>query len=363
MATDADPSTPERAETDESLRLERERADLAIAAGKAAAEQDADVVVARAREHADEILDSARDTADEVIDQGGPRAHARAALDQARELEDEAVREERAAADESLRRERAENKLLLATLLPLERHKTDRRLLTERARADEDLANRDDFLGMVSHDLRSLLGGIVMSASLLAERGGNEESDETVAEAMRIQRYAARMNRLISDLTDVASIDAGKLAMRSVPGDLVTVIEETVATLQSSADAKGVALEIDAVGGRLPARFDPDRMLQVLMNLVSNAIKFTAAGGRITLRGERRGGELRIAVVDTGSGIPADLREAVFERFWQAGSNDRRGLGLGLYISRCIVEAHGGTIGVESTPGVGSTFLVTVPAS
>jgi signal transduction histidine kinase len=363
MAPDPDQSSPERSETDESLRLERQRADLAISAGKAAAEQDADVVVARAREHADEILDSARDTADEVIEQGGPRAQARAALDVAREREDEAVREERAAADESVRRERAENKQLLARLLPLERDKTDRRLLTERARADEDLANRDDFMNMVSHDLRSLLGGIVMSASLLAERGPEAGGDETAAEAARIQRYAARMNRLIGDLTDVASIDAGKLSMRPTPGDLAGVMAEAVATFQAAAEAKGVSLRVDPAGGRLPARFDGDRMLQVLINLVSNAIKFTPAGGRVTLRGERRGDQLRVAVVDSGAGIPDHLREAVFERFWQVTSNDRRGLGLGLYISRCIVEAHGGSIAIETTSGDGSTFVVTVPAT
>jgi signal transduction histidine kinase len=216
---------------------------------------------------------------------------------------------------------------------------------------------------MVSHDLRSLLGGIVMSASLLVERGAGAGGDETVAEATRIQRYAARMNRLIGDLTDVASIDAGKLSLELARGDLATIMTEAVATLQVAADAKGVALEVAPGGGALPARFDPDRMLQVLLNLVNNAIKFTPAGGRVTLRGEHCGEEVRIAVVDSGAGIPAHLCEAVFERFWQAGSNDRRGLGLGLYIARCIARAHGGTIAVESMVGRGSTFLVTVPAA
>ena len=100
----------------------------------------------------------------------------------------------------------------------------------------------------------------------------------------------------------------------------------------------------------------------MLANVVSNAIKFTPQGGRIRLRGDRGGDEIRLSVSDTGSGIPGELLEAVFERFWQVGKNDRRGLGLGLYIARCIVEAHGGRMWAESEPGEGSTFVFTVPS-
>ena len=104
-------------------------------------------------------------------------------------------------------------------------------------------------------------------------------------------------------------------------------------------------------------------MLQVLANLVTNAIKFTPKGGEVRLRSERVGDQLRVSIRDTGHGIPTAMLDSVFQRFWQAGKDDRRGLGLGLYISRSIVEAHGGKIWAESELGVGSTFCFTLPAS
>ena len=113
----------------------------------------------------------------------------------------------------------------------------------------------------------------------------------------------------------------------------------------------------------LTTEFDHDRMLQVLANLISNAIKFTPEGGGIRVRGERTGDWLRLTVGDTGVGIPDTMLESVFERFWQVGENDRRGLGLGLYIARYIVQAHGGTIWAESKVGEGSTFCFTLPKS
>ena len=350
----------EREQTDESLRMEREKTDHALAE-RQAAEENSDLVVQHARESADAVLTEARAKADERLE-GSPHAERCATLAEERGLEDEALQDERASADESLRREREENARVLSRLLPLEREKTDRFLLTERARSDVALSNRDNFLGLVSHDLRNLLGGIVMSAELLAARApDNEEGTQTVETAARIQRYAARMNRLIGDLIDVASIDAGKLAITPVPGDAATLIAEAVETFQAAASAKGIALQTEIVEGPLLAEFDHDRMLQVLANVIANAIKFTSQGGRIRVRGECAGDELRFSISDTGSGIPGNMLEAIFERFWQIGKDDRRGVGLGLYISRCIVEAHGGKIWAESTLGEGSRLCFTLP--
>jgi signal transduction histidine kinase len=355
-----DEASAEREQTNESLRMEREKTDRALAE-RQAAEEDSDLAVQQARESADAVLTEARAKADERLE-ASPHGETCTTLAEERVLEDEALQEERASADELLRRERDENARVLSRLLPLEREKTDRFLLTERARSDVALSNRDNFLGLVSHDLRNLLGGIVISTELLSARAPeNEEGAQTLVTTARIQRYAARMNRLIGDLLDVASIDAGKLAIKPAPGDTAALIAEAVDTFQAAASEKGISLQTEIVEGPLLAEFDHDRMLQVLANIIANAIKFTSRGGSIRVRGECAGDELRFSISDTGTGIPGDMLEAVFERFWQVGKNDRRGVGLGLYISRCIAEAHGGRIWAESTLGEGSRFCFTLP--
>jgi len=354
-------ASAERDQTDESLRREREKTDRALAE-RHAAEEDSDQVVHRARESADAVLTEARAKADQRLDDALPHVAADSTLAEERVQEDEALQDERASADEILRRERSENARVLSRLLPLEREKTDRFLLTERARSDDALANRDNFLGLVSHDLRNLLSGIVMTAELLSAKAlENEDGRQTLEATARIQRYAARMNRLIGDLVDVASIDAGKLAVTPAPGDAAALIVEAVEPFQAAASAKGISLQTETAERPLPAELDHDRMLQVFANTIANAIKFTSQGGTVRVRGERAGDELRFSISDTGSGIPGNMLEAIFERFWQVGKNDRRGVGLGLYISRCIVEAHGGRIWAESKPGEGTCIIFTLP--
>jgi signal transduction histidine kinase len=362
MNSEAKAPRPERDETDESLRTERKNSDHVIAEGRTDVEEHADAVVERAREHADAVLDAARDKADQRLETAEPVAEAREVVARERAREDEVVQQERAAADRRVHRQRVEEARTLARLLPMEREKTDRFLLTERARSDDALAHRDDFMGMVSHDLRNLLSGIVMNAMLLSEEA--TESDEgrrTVAGMKRIERYAARMKRLIGDLVDVVSIDAGKLAMEPQPVDASALITEAVDVFAQAASQGGITLESRTIGPAVVAELDHERMLQVLANLITNALKFTPRGGRVVVRGERVEDELRFSVSDTGAGIPGDMLEAVFERFTQVGKNDQRGLGLGLYISRCIVDAHGGRIWVESKLGEGSAFNFTIP--
>lgn len=363
---------PERDQTDESLRVERERADQAVAARHEKAVQHADAIVDRARGNADAVLSvargnadavlgEARDTADRSRDPDAGRAE-RAILREARGVADDALRDERDTADAILSDERKQQARAMHDFLPLERESTDHSLRSERIRSDNALVNRDDFLAIVTHDLRDLLGGIVTSAAVLSTSALQDENGRnTLAETRRIGRYAARMNRLIGDLVDIASIDAGKLAVSPSRGDLASLLREAVDSFQANAAARGVLLEsrCDAL---LSAAFDHDRMLQVLGNLISNGLKFTPRGGKVTLCGERDGSGVRISVADTGSGIPEDALESIFERFSQAAGNDRGGLGLGLYISRCLVEAHGGTIRAESKPGAGSTIRLMLPA-
>ncbi len=363
MPTTNQQESPERELTDASLREEREKADRQVIAARVALERDADAVVEHARENADAVLVAAREKADEKADDAAPH-EIQTALAVDREVEDETLRDERAAADRSVRHEREARAHMLTRLLPFERDATDQYLLIERARSDDALATRDDFLGMVSHDLRDLLNGIVVSSQLLAQKlEKHADSKQLLIETARIERYGTRMNRLIGDLVDVASIDGGKLAMQAFEGDVASLVFEAVEALQVTASAKGVSLEVQDVQGPYLAEFDHDRMLQVLANLIANSIKFTPKGGSIRVRCERGGESLVFCVEDTGEGIPVAMLEAVFERFWQVGNNDRRGLGLGLYISRCIVEAHGGNIRAESSQGQGTRMHFTLPVS
>jgi signal transduction histidine kinase len=361
---DGNNAASERTQTDEGLRKERSRTDQALANRQEVIDGTADLVINRARETADAVVTAARDMVDEGQDAVTMPAEQRAATNEQRQLDDKVIEDERAAADEVLRLERIEAVRVLATLLPLERQATDRYLLTERARSDGALARRDGLLGIVAHDLRDLLGGMVLSAEVIASIATKAVSaDRVLEETGKVRRYAARMNRLVGDLVDTASIDAGKLSITPTPGDVALLLTEAAETFRAPAAAKGISLEVESAGPSFTAAFDHGRMLQVLANLLSNSIKFTPSGGRITIRAERSGNELRFCIADTGPGIPADALEAIFERFWQVGKNSRTGLGLGLYLSRCIVEAHGGRIWAEIVPpGEGATICVTLPA-
>ena len=349
------PGTPsEREQTDESLRAERERVDDALAERLTDIDEAADAAIIQARARADRVLATARAKKDR---QSATSAES-AIVEKERAREDTALRQERASTDETLREQRAEH----VAFLSIERQETDKDLSTERARSDHALATRDEFLSIVSHDLRNMLHTVVGFATLVESGGSSDDHGEhVVMHARRILRSAARMDRLIGDLVDVASIEAGVLAVTREMEDVGDVVTEAVDSFQAQASARAVSLATDIVPGVPPAAFDPARILQVLTNLLSNAIKFTPAHGAVTVRVERIEDDVRFAVRDTGAGIPGDKLEAVFDRFFQVDQHDRRGVGLGLYISKCIVRGHGGRIWAESTVGEGSTFCFTLP--
>ena len=355
------PPLPERAKTDDSLRAERLDTDDALKGDVASAERNADGLVDQARVVADAVLRDARSKADEESLPTTRPAEAEAVVDE-RAKADRVVRLERASADVALDSDRKEQADTLATLLVHERAATDAYLLTERARADDAVAHRDDFLGMVAHDVRNLLNGVVLSLELL-RRGDDEPEPQVAAAETRIRRYVARMNRLIDDLVDVTSIDAGKLAIVPVEADVAALVTEAIDTFQTAAREKGVSLSAEVPALPLRAPFDHDRLLQVFANLIANAIKFTPSGGHIAIRIDAPPGLVRFCVSDTGVGIQATMLEAIFERFWQVGKNDRRGMGLGLYISKSIVDAHRGRIWAESQPGQGTCVYFTLPVT
>jgi signal transduction histidine kinase len=355
-------SGPARAETDDSLRRERHTSDSREAADAGADSADRIVDLARAR--ADAVLTVAREKEDRDTPTSGADD-----LAQERADADEVLEDERASADEILRREREDSARVLTAFLPLARKSTDGKLLTERASSDAALLSRDDFLGMVSHDLKNLLAGIVLSASLL-ERRANERAGSETPEGKRITQgterillYAARMGRLIGDLVDVTSLTAGKLAVALAPTDGRALLSEALETFRVLAAEKRISLEAKAMDKPQPVLGDHGRILQVLANLLGNAVKFTPEGGRISVGAERLGNDVRFSVSDSGPGIPENLLRTVFERYRQAGEDDRRGLGLGLYIAKGIVEAHAGKIWVECPIGEGSTFHFTIPCA
>ena len=348
---------PERVETDTSLRAERHKTDEQLAKRRSASETVADEVVELARERADAVLDASREAADAQAPSAVPPDD----LQVARASEDEALLVERAAADERLEAERAERKAAVARLLMLERHETDDRLLTERDRADRSVASRDEFLAIVSHDVRSLLAGMALSTEVLIHlQPPGVEGDQARREAHRIRRHTVRMNGLVGDLIDVVSMESGKLRVEPTEQDATRLLVEVAESFQLLASAKQIRLVVEAPTGPVLARFDHDRLLQVMANLIGNALKFTAAGGCITLGLACIERGALFTVRDDGCGIASDQLDSVFERFSQASQSDRRGLGLGLYIARCIIEAHGGRIWVESTPGAGSVFHFTL---
>jgi signal transduction histidine kinase len=340
------------------LRVEREKSDATAAEEHVALEAEADEVVRVARERADQVVQTARDKADREY----PRSTAaEEAAQRDRNRADLVLEQERSNADARLERDRAERRRYLADFLAVERDATDEDLRGERDTADTLMATKDDFFATVSHDLRSLLAALALNAQLLATHAPEGEAgDKMRKHAGTSQRLVARMNRLVNDLLDVASIEAGKLSLVPAQVEVAHIIRDTLEAFEPIAAAKRISLEAGETEP-LHARIDADRILQVLANLVSNAIKFTASEGRVRIVVSKEKNELHFAVSDTGTGIPEHELLVVFERFHQV-SKDRRGLGLGLYISKCIVEAHGGRMWAESKLGAGSTFHVVLPA-
>lgn len=353
-----DPRWPERRDTDRSLREERDRSDVEVDRLQALVERDVEAAVAAARDRANAALARARARADEVADPDGAPMRPTAAVEAERVAQDHALGTERQAEDDARRTERAATRRIAEARFAQERAQTDATLRTERAAADTLAEAVDEALSRVAHDLRTSVVAVRLDADTLA-RGG-VPPDELRAMADRLKTGARFMGRVIEDLSDAARLAAGRLALVLATQDVAALLEETRASFAHVAAAKGLRLDVETDVGAVLVRCDPHRVLQVLANLVANAVKFTATGGRILLRAVVEGRWVRVSVLDTGAGVPADLHEAIFERFVQ-GQPGSSGLGLGLYIARAIVVAHGGRMWVESTPPGGSEFFFTLP--
>ncbi len=228
-------------------------------------------------------------------------------------------------------------------------------------RARQAIAAREQTLAIVSHDLRTPLATIVMAASMLADPE-MATSPELVARSIgKIQLASDRMDRMIGDLLDFASIEAGRLAIVAKPNDIAAILHEIVSGFEALAVKRGVTIAAESAPG-LPLAFcDRDRILQVIGNLMNNAIKIVKRGGSVSVRAELREEILVISVADDGPGIALADQERLFDRYWRSASAEYRGTGLGLVIARSIVDAHRGQLWVDSEPGQGATFYLTLP--
>jgi signal transduction histidine kinase len=215
-------------------------------------------------------------------------------------------------------------------------------------------------LGVVAHDLRNPLSTILLHAQTLTRHGPDPER-RSQKRGDAIHRAATRMNRLIQDLLDVAVMESGQLTIERARLSARDLIAGSVDTQKPLAASSSLELRVELDRDLPDVWGDRDRLLQVFENLIGNAIKFTKAGGCITVGATSRDHEVIFRIADTGAGIAPENLPHVFDRFWQATSTNRQGAGLGLPITKGIVEAHGGRIWVESTPHRGTTFSFTIP--
>ena len=331
-----------------------------------ASEQQADVNRDAERVVADKAKRQSRSDSDASRDLGRADVGRSGAERQAEG--DERLRVERKASDEAIDAERFRTDA--ATAVGRTHHQASAQssadLLSREQESHRktrtDLTTREEFLAIVSHDLRNPLNHISMAAQELSE--GLSDPPEVKEIAASIKRSAGEMLRLIEDLLDIERIAMGKLVLHYEEHDICEIIKEVVGDFKGDAAAKGITLIAKPEVGCNEVVCDRSRVQQVLSNLIGNAIKFTPANGNITVSCARTGPEdkdVQVSVSDTGAGIAPEKIGTIFERFSQINSRDRRGIGLGLYIAKMMVEEHPGRIWVESKLGEGSTFHFTLP--
>ena len=377
-----------RALTDASLVAERASTDAATERTSARLQRALDDQIERDRIIADARLLKFRDRADGILSQNRSMSSGTASsLRVERLVADDGKMHERAVVDGLLEHERQRADAAVDTERRereahdaghhARRRATDEQLFTERTDADDvvigldaatdelakvhsEQARRGDVLGVVAHELRNPLSVIALNAELLAERVQDPVLREAASDATRA---AARMARLLADLLDVTRIQAGGLAIAKGEHDVSALLSEVHHTYEPLFAARGIGFTVDLPPVAMVATFDYDRIIQVLSNLLGNAMKFTPAKGLVRLRAEprREDNQIELVLTDNGPGISAGALPHVFERFWQRDADTTRGLGLGLFICKKIVEAHGGRVWAESSPGNGATFRLTLP--
>ncbi len=393
-----------RQKTDESLHVERDRANKTLAHDRDLVESSANETIANERLEVDQAritqrkeTDQERNAEQDLQSMSIPARVSRDLNEQCLHAErkeaDSAVAQERARIDLTIEKERNTKNQFIIDLLSKERGQTDFNLDQERKTTDSkvldtsanlvteiaahlqtqtELTTRDEFLAIVSHDLKNPMGAILSSADILLEEvtgkmsGNHSEkrfSSEIIQYIQMIKRNAAKGLRLIDDILDMESVAQGKMRLILGAVNIQDLVHEAVDTCAHIAKSKNISIKM-FVEGTLPNLMcDRGRMLQVITNIIGNAVKFTPVGGTIKISVSTKDKNIFFTFQDDGPGIPPSKTEAIFSRYAQLGSAHRTGLGLGLYISKMFVEAHHGEIWVESELGKGSQFHLKLPNS
>jgi signal transduction histidine kinase len=355
----------EKLETKQNLKKERQKTDQNLFSERDKTNRSVDQKIENTENQTDEKVRKIRAESDEIN-------HA-----------DSAIKRERIKSDLALEEERETKNTFTKQTIDKERKKTDRNLSVERIRADSEvehsselflkealehsktkilLTTRDEFLAIVSHDLRSPIGVAYSYASLLLDDAARCGMDSEIREGLEaIKRSANTSLRLISDLLDMERVAQGKLHLTQKMNTVEQILQESVDCFAHTALNRKITLSIAPIDTSIQAYCDRDRVLQVLSNIIDNGLKFTPDGANISLGAKMATKEILFFVCDAGVGIPKERHHSIFERFTQIASTDRSSLGLGLYISKMLIEAHRGRIWVESSVGKGSTFWFSIP--
>ena len=249
----------------------------------------------------------------------------------------------------------------------IQRHQFEDQLLQARRLAEEANAAKAKFLSMMSHDLRTPLTGVMGHAALLAGGAFGSVTPEQVESLARIKEASQDLLRMINDILGFAQVQAGTVSVSVEQISVRSAVERAERLIRPRVAEKGLLLETEDVARGATVIADRDRLQQIVLNLLTNAIKFTPRGGRISVRTEEESGRVHIRVADTGPGIEAAQLETIFEPFVQLAQHtteeSERGVGLGLAISRDLARAMDGDVSATSVPGEGSVFTLTLPAA
>lgn len=388
--TNQPPFKKERQQTDDSLTHERGKTDDSFESYREKNESDTDRAVTANRLEADKAriksrsdVDVEREGKEKNISSKKDRDTNELQLRDERQLEDTVINQERKKNDVVIELERDENERILNKLVSLEREATDKNLLEERTKTDlatilaakllkleqtahsgtkSALTSHEEFVAIVSHDLKNPIGTILSSVEILMEHASMATVDDDAKRWLEvIKRNAETSIRLISDILDMERIVEGKIQLKIAPCQISDLIRDVIESYIQAANVRQINLKSLKTNFDGLINCDRDRIAQILSNIIGNALKFTPKGGSVSVSVEEAKNEIKFSVKDTGPGIPTDQQTRIFERFAQIGNKSRSGLGLGLYISKTLVESHRGRIWVESSDGAGSEFCFTLP--